>query len=266
MRVKLVRVNLVRRILQILIIALFILGNLGILGVLKGDLSSSLIFGFIPLSDPYAVLQIYLALGTISLNALLGAFIVAIFYTFLAPRAFCSWVCPVNLVTDFAYFIRDKFGYKKDRKILILPRNLRYYLLVLSLVLSFVFTRPVFEEISFVGFLQRGLILLNSSVIGVLITIFAFDAFISERGICSKICPLGAFYAVISKFSLIRVKHNVENCSKCMDCLAVCPEKQVLNMVGKTDGIVGSECISCGRCVDICQHDALNFSIKKGLL
>lgn len=260
------KINLVRRISQILIIALFILGNLGILGILKGDLSSSVLFGFMPLSDPYAVLQIYLASGGIMLNALIGALLIAIFYAFIAPRAFCSWICPVNLITDFAYFVRDKFGYKKDRKVLSLNRNLRYYLLVLSLVLSFVFSRPIFEEVSFIGLLQRGLIFLNVSVLGVIVAIFAFDAFISERGICSKICPLGAFYSVISKFSFIRVKHSVTNCSNCMDCVRVCPEKQVLDMVGKHDGIVGSECLSCGRCVDICQHDALNFSIKKGLL
>lgn len=260
------RINVVRRISQILILTLFIFGNLGIVGVLKGDLSSSIIFSFMPLSDPYAVLQVYLASGTIALNALFGAVIVAIFYALIAPRAFCSWVCPVNLVTDFAYFIRDKFGYKKDRKVLILPRNLRYYLLVLSLVLSFIFSRPIFEEISFVGFLQRGLILLNISAIGVMVVIFAFDAFISQRGVCSKICPLGALYVILSKFSIIRVKHRVQNCSKCMDCVSVCPEKHILDMVGKADGIVSSECISCGRCVDVCQHDALNFSIKKGLL
>ncbi|QKF64901.1 quinol dehydrogenase ferredoxin subunit NapH [Campylobacter corcagiensis] len=260
------RVNLVRRVSQILIIVLFILGNLGILSVLKGNLSSSVFFSFIPLSDPYAVLQIYLASGAISLNAILGAFIIAIFYAFIAPRAFCSWVCPVNLITDFAYFIREKFGYKKDRNILMPSKNLRYYLLILSFILSFLLSRPIFEEISFIGFLQRGLIILNITVISTIFVIFAFEVFISQRGICSKICPLGAFYAVLSKFSFIRVKHRVKNCSKCMDCIVVCPEKQVLNMVGKKDGVVSSECISCGRCVDICKHDALNFSIKKGLL
>lgn len=65
------RINVVRRIFAILILTLFIFGNLGIVGVLKGDLSSSIIFSFMPLSDPYAVLQVYLASGTIALNAVI---------------------------------------------------------------------------------------------------------------------------------------------------------------------------------------------------
>ncbi|CZE48493.1 quinol dehydrogenase ferredoxin subunit NapH [Campylobacter geochelonis] len=256
------KINIIRRISQVAILLFFILGNLGILPILKGDLSSSMLFGKIPLSDPFAVLQIYLATFSINSVAITGALIIFLVYALVAPRAFCAWVCPINLITDFAYFIRKKLSYSKDRNFLNIPKSFRYYFLALSLILSFVLSMPAFENISFIGVVQRGIIFTNSVAIGIIFAIFVFDTFIVDRGICSRICPLGAFYAVIGKFSLIRVEHIAQNCTKCMDCKVVCPEVDVLKMVGKNDGFVASECISCGRCVDICQHNALNFSIK----
>lgn len=41
-----------------------------------------------------------------------------------------------------------------------------------------------------------------------------------------------------------------------MDCKKACPQVDILTMVGKNDGYVKSECISCGKCVDICEHEA----------
>lgn len=253
--------NILRRVVQILILALFMLGNLGILSFLKGNLSSSVLFDKISLSDPFAVLQIYLASFNISLTAISGALIVALFYSLIAPRIFCSWVCPVNLITDFAYFVRKKLKFNSNY--LNLPKNFRYYILILSLITSFILGVPVFENVSFVGATQRNLIYLNLTFLHIAFLVFVFDVFILKRGICSKICPLGAFYAVISKISLFRVKHDYKNCSKCMDCIKVCPEDGILKNISKKDFFVNSSCISCGRCVDVCSHDALNFGIIK---
>lgn len=256
------KINNIRRISQILVLVLFVFGNLGFIKVLTGDLSSSKLFEAIPFSDPFAFLQIFLASATLGAMATLGAIFIFLFYALVAPRVFCSWICPVNLITDFAYFIRVRFKYSTDRKILNLPKNLRYYILIFALILSYILATPAFENISWIGFLQRGIIFFDASVIGVILCIFVFDAFLCERGICSRICPVGAFYSLVGKFSLIRIKHNVKNCQKCMDCKLVCPENQVLDMVGKRDDYVGSECISCGKCLDICAHDAFEFSIR----
>ena len=91
---------ILRRITQISILVLFILGNAYGFKILSGNLSSSSLFGQIPLSDPFAVLQILLASFSVGINAIIGAIIVFVFYALIAPRAFCSWVCPVNLLTD----------------------------------------------------------------------------------------------------------------------------------------------------------------------
>jgi ferredoxin-type protein NapH len=48
-----------------------------------------------------------------------------------------------------------------------------------------------------------------------------------------------------------------------MDCKVVCPENQVLHMINKESIFVSdAECTNCGRCIDVCNDDALTFGIK----
>lgn len=128
---------------------------------MQGNLSSSRLFNTMPLSDPFAVLQIILVSWSIDLMALIGALIIFFIYGLLLGRVFCSWVCPVNLITDFATFVRNKLTF--NNKFLILPKNLRYFVLVLVLILSFVFSLPVFESFSYIGMMHRGIIFATSS-------------------------------------------------------------------------------------------------------
>lgn len=250
---------LLRRFFQILILSLFTFSGANF--ILKGDLSSSKLFSTIPLSDPFAVLQIMLASLSIDTMALLGAFVILALYGLILGRSFCAWVCPVNLITDFAAFVRVKFGFNSS-KILILSKNLRYYLLALVLILSFALSLPIFEGISYIGIVHRGIIFGGISWIFVAFAIFCLDAFLSPRATCSHICPLGAFYAVISRFAWLKIKHSVKQCTKCYHCVEVCPEKQVLWMIGRESALVKSgECIRCGRCVEVCNDNALEFNI-----
>jgi len=96
-----------------------------------------------------------------------------------------------------------------------------------------------------------------------ILIIFFFDLFVHENGWCGYVCPLGGFYSLVGKFSLIRVKHNVDNCTECMKCKVVCPEKEVLHMVAKHSATVTmGACTNCARCIEVCDDDALNFSIR----
>lgn len=152
-------VLIARRIVQLGILALFSFKATDF--ILQGNLSSSRLFNTMPLSDPFAVLQIILASWSIDLMALIGALIIFFIYGLLLGRVFCSWVCPVNLITDFATFVRNKLTF--NNKFLILPKNLRYFVLVLVLILSFVFSLPVFESFSYIGMMHRGIIFATSS-------------------------------------------------------------------------------------------------------
>lgn len=259
--------SFLRHLTQLVILALFAIGNitalkkLGFDGIriLEGDLSGSRLFGTINLSDPFAILQLFLAGFSISATAITGALIVLVFYALIAPRAFCGWVCPVNIVTDLAHFIREKLGISKS--LTNFNTRVRYYLLALSLLLSFIFGIAAFESVSFVGAFTRSIVFGSGSFFAIFVLLLIVDIFVQKRFICTHLCPLGAFWAIVSKFSLIRVKYNVDKCTKCHKCKEVCPEITPLEVVGKKNGFVNSECISCGRCVEACNDGALNFSI-----
>jgi len=48
-----------------------------------------------------------------------------------------------------------------------------------------------------------------------------------------------------------------------MECKVVCPENHVLYMVNKESIMVtDGECTNCGRCIDVCNDDALEFNIR----
>ena len=253
---------ILRRITQIGILACFAFGAKVFV---NGNLSSALWFDTIPLSDPFAVLQLLCAsvtvsLGVLSGTVLTGAFITLVFYALFAGRAFCAWVCPVNLIVDLAAWLRKKFSIKESR--LHLPVNLRYYVLALSLIMSVILGTPAFESVSYIGIIQRGIIFGTAAWLSVAFVIFVVDTLISPRATCSHFCPLGAFYSLISGFALLKIRYDFDKCSKCYGCVGVCPEKQVLSMVGKKSELVESgECIRCGRCVEVCNDDAINFSI-----
>jgi len=254
-----VKYLIIRRITQIGILMCLAFGALDFIA--KGNLSSSVWFSTIPLSDPFAFLQIVLASLSIDVAVLSGALIISLVYGLFLGRAFCAYVCPVNLITDFAAFCRRKLGLKTS-KFLILNKNLRYIVLALVLVLSFVLSMPVFENFSYIGIIQRGIIFGGISWLFVAFIIFCVDTFLAPRATCSHFCPLGAFYALISRFALLKVRHNEKKCTRCYHCIEVCPEKQVLWMIGKQSADVKSgECIRCGRCIEICNDDALNFNL-----
>ncbi len=257
------RFLILRRFTQIALLVLYIGGNYWGWKILQGNLSSSNLFGVVPLADPYAVLQIFATGALIGMNALVGAVIITLFYAIIGGRAFCSYVCPVNMVTDLANYLRRKWKLDKFEKKWWASRNIRYWVMGLSFILSFILGTAAFELVSPVSMTHRGIIFGMGFGWAAIVSIFLFDLFILKNGWCGHICPLGGFYSIISRFSLFRVRHNQPNCTLCMKCKDVCPEKEVLYMIGKKSQIVEmGECTLCGRCVEVCDDDALNFSIR----
>jgi len=258
------RFLILRRITQIGLLFLYIGGNIWGWQFIQGNLSTSLLFNMIPLSDPFAALQMFFAGAVITSDVLLGALIIMIFYGIVGGRVFCSWVCPVNMITDLANFTRRKFGFNQIQKRQPASRNIRYWVLALSLILSYILGVTAFEFISPISITHRSIIFGLGIGWAAMLAIFLFDLFILKNGWCGHICPLGGFYSLVGSKSLIRVDHDEEKCTVCMKCKEVCPENQVLFMVGKSsEQVLGSACTNCGRCVEVCDDDALNFSIRK---
>jgi len=253
-----------RRFVQVSIMFLYFGANAFGWTVLTGNLSSSLFLGIIPMSDPYAVLQMFGAGAIIAGDLLIGVLIVTLFYMSVGGRVFCSWVCPVNIITDFSNYLRRVLNMNQVEKKQPASRKIRYWVIALSLIISFILGVTAFEFISPISMVHRGLIFGLGFGWAAILVLFLFDLFILKNGWCGYICPLGGFYSLIGKFSLIRVNHNADNCTACMKCKEICPEVQVLFMIDKSsEPILSGECTNCARCIEVCDDEALNFSIRK---
>ncbi|EHR6736244.1 quinol dehydrogenase ferredoxin subunit NapH [Vibrio parahaemolyticus] len=251
------RFLVLRRLCQLTIIALFMAGPT--LGVLTGNLSSSMLLDTVPLSDPLIVLQA-LATGHIpEFNALLGVVIVVVFYAILAPRAFCAWVCPLNIVTDLAAWLRRKFNIKASYR---WSPAIRYWLIPVLMLGSALSGAILWTWLDPVAALHRGLVFGMGAGWVLIALVFVLDLLLVEHGWCGHLCPLGATYGVIGRKSLLRVTAvRREDCTKCMDCFYVCPEPEVLRQPLKEGDlrVMDQNCISCGRCLDVCPEHVFEF-------
>ena len=256
---------ILRRASQLTVLTAFLLGPLAAIWIVKGNLSSSLTLGVLPLTDPYILLQSLAAGHTPLATALIGAALVLAFYLLVGGRVYCSWVCPVNLVTDAAAWLRLRLGFAGGRSP---PEQLRYWLLGGTLVGSFATGTILWEWVNPVSMLHRGLIYGAGLAWGIVLAVFVFDLLIARRGWCGHVCPVGAFYSLIGRLSLARVSAaRRAHCDDCMDCYAVCPEPQVIPPALKPRGeaspvILSSACTNCGRCIDVCSKNVFRFTTR----
>ncbi len=251
------RFLILRRLCQLTIIGLFIAGPT--VGILKGNLSSSNLFDVIPLSDPLIILQSLAAGHMPELTALIGFAVVVVFYALISPRAFCAWVCPLNIVTDLAAWLRRKLNLKTSYR---WSPKIRYWLIPVLLVGSAVSGTVLWAWIDPVATLHRGLVFGMGAGWILIGLVFALDLLLVEHGWCGHLCPLGATYGVIGRKSLLRVTAvRREDCTKCMDCYYVCPEPEVLRQPLKEGDrrVMSQDCISCGRCIDVCAEKVFEF-------
>ena len=257
---------ILRRISQVSVLLLFLLGPLAGIWIIKGNLSSSLLLDIVPMTEPIMFLQMLAAGLAPAVDAVIGVSIVVLFYLLVGGRVFCSWVCPVNLVTDVAYWLRERLDIRGGARF---ARNLRYWMLAMVLLLSAVTGTMAYEMFNPVSILHRGIIFGMGLGWSVVVAIFLFDLLVAKRGWCSHLCPMGGLYGLLGHLGPVRVRADArEACDDCLDCFAVCPEPQVIKpaLKGADKGvgpvIMAGECTNCGRCIDVCAEDVFKFGLR----
>jgi len=78
----------------------------------------------------------------------------------------------------------------------------------------------------------------------------------AERFWCRYLCPLGAFYGLISKVSLVRRRVD-ESCIKCKLCENACPTDTIKRETQCSSD--PGECIMCLKCMDACPCSTSDF-------
>ncbi|MES9973863.1 MAG: quinol dehydrogenase ferredoxin subunit NapH [Candidatus Thiodiazotropha endolucinida] len=255
---------ILRRLSQLGILALFLTGPWLGIWIVKGNLASNLTLDVLPLTDPYVLLQASLSGVVPETAAIIGVVIVLVFYFLVGGRVYCSWVCPVNMVTDLAAWLRRKLGIRTTSQ---LSRSTRYWMLALTLILPLVVTGGIiWELVNPVSMMFRGIVFGMGAAWIMVLGIFLFDLIVAKDGWCGHICPVGAFYNLVGSKSLLRVNAlERQACNDCMECYVVCPEPQVIKpaLKGEKKGlspvILSSDCTNCGRCIDICAPEVFSY-------
>jgi len=257
---------LLRRVSQLAILTLFLLGPLAGIWIVKGNLASSLLLDTVPLTDPYVLLQSLLTAHWPETAAITGAAIVLAFYLLVGGRVYCSWVCPVNVITDTAAWLRNRLGLKGGARF---SRNTRFWLLGMTLLLAVATGTIAWELVNPVSMVFRGLVFGMGLAWGVVLAIFMLDLLVGKRAWCGHLCPVGAFYSLLGHTSLLRVTAaRRDACDDCMECFVVCPEPQVIKPAlkeipaGTGPVILSGQCTNCGRCIDVCAEDVFRFDTR----
>jgi len=257
---------LARRATQFALLALFLAGPWLGYWIVKGNLNYSFTLGVLPLADPYVVLQSLVAGHRPERNALIGAAIILVAYFLIGGRAYCAWVCPVNVVTDAANWLRVRLGVRGGAR---LSPATRYWILAMTLALALITGTIAWELVNPVSMLHRGIIFGIGAGWIIVAAVFLLDVFVAERAWCGHLCPVGAFYSVVGKFSPLRVSAvRRAQCNDCADCYAVCPEPLVIKpaLKGAERGhgpvILSPNCTNCGRCLDVCSKDVFVFATR----
>lgn len=257
------RYLLLRRASQLFFLMLFLTGPMFGLWIAKGTLAGSLTLDVLPLTDPFMALQSVFAGHWPSAVALIGALIVLAAYLLVGGRVYCSWVCPINPVTDAAHWLHRRFDLPKGWQP---KRSARLWVLATVLAVSFGTGTIAWETVNPITMVHRALVFGLGAAWIIVAAVFLFDLFVSRRGWCGHVCPVGAFYGLIGKTALLRVSAAKRSaCDNCMDCYAVCPEMQVISPAlkgapGSSPIILAGDCTNCGACIDVCAQDVFTFT------
>tara|TARA_R110001599_G_scaffold353847_1_gene600007 strand:+ start:10870 stop:11751 length:882 start_codon:yes stop_codon:yes gene_type:complete len=255
---------LLRRFVQLGILGLFMSGPYLGVWIMEGNLASSTLLRTVPFTDPFIALQSIVAGHDLATSALAGVIFVFVLYIVLGGRSFCAWVCPINPITDGAAALRDGLGLNASVR---LSRFVRYGLILVVLLVSYLMHDIAFEAVNPITMLHRGILFGMGVGWLFVLAVFLFDLFVVKHGWCGHLCPVGAFYGLINRFSLTRVSaKDRASCTNCGDCFRVCPEPQVIAPALYPDNpltspiIASSDCITCGRCIDVCEPGVFNFT------
>jgi MauM/NapG family ferredoxin protein len=91
----------------------------------------------------------------------------------------------------------------------------------------------------------------------ILATLFLLEK-LERRFFCRNICPVGAFYAVIARFSLMRGKGG-SKCGQCRNCMTICR----MGAIDEDRNISPQDCNLCLDCVDSCPGSKISFGYQQ---
>jgi len=227
--------------------------------------------------DPLTALASFLTSGTFY-QGLLWSLAIIVSTLFLG-RFFCSWICPLGILNQFASWLFNQHRPSEEYTLnQYLPLyRLKYYLLGSLLVLALFgslqiglldpialmvrsFTVSVLPAANWVGadlYLAQPVFHGGALVAGILVAIILANRFM-PRFFCRVLCPLGALLGLLARRAPLRIQRDVDLCIDCNKCLKSCQ--------GGCDPhaeLRVSECHVCMNCIEDCPTQALHFGLPR---
>jgi len=198
--------------------------------------------------------------------------IITLIIALIFRRSFCGLICPFGALQEFFGII----GKKIFKKRFIIPtsvdkplRYLKYIILLLTIFFAWktagLWVSP-YDPWAAYGHVSAGIeSLIEESLIGfIILIVILIGSLLYDRFFCKYLCPMGAFYGLVSKISPSKITRNENTCINCGLCNKNCP---VNIKVSELKEIKSAECINCQKCILSCpKNNTLEFKIhNKGI-
>jgi len=170
---------------------------------------------------------------------------VLIVVTVVAGGIYCGWFCPLGAVQEWLYQLRLHFFKREIKLPPRIDKFLRYYLKYIFLAVLLIITvaggTPGFLQ--FAPFRAVFGFSFQATAMVVVLALIIISSLLIERFWCRYLCPQGAFIALLSKISFLRIRRT-DKCANCNRCMKQC--SLGLEKIGDLG------CNSCMECVNNC--------------
>ena len=185
----------------------------------------------------------------------------------LCGRLYCSVVCPLGLAQDLVRFC---FGWFLPRKAArpIPRRAVATRLGLLGLFAAgaaFGFTGLLAPYGIFGRFMSLCVRRAGEPAVAVTlwaVLLFAFVmamSLVRARWWCNRVCPVGTFLGLFSRFAVFRVRIDAAKCVKCGLCAKRCDKGALAVREDKSIAVDAASCVACFDCAGSCRKEALTW-------
>jgi ferredoxin-type protein NapH len=230
-----------RRFAQLLV-GIYMLGFLGLMGKENMQLEG---FFFYLLTGVFAGSVIHYVVAKVAGPIFFG-------------RGFCGWACWTAMVLDLLPYKRNPDGrqaapWEKIRYV--------HFIISLCLVLTFWFLfsryRPALIGNSELLWLVVGNVFYYISAIILALTLR------DNRAFCKYLCPITAILKTTSRFALLKIGGDRNNCTRCGACVRACPMNiNIMEYINNGQRVLSTECIFCLTCTTVCPTGLLSGTFK----